>query len=499
MSRGVAWPAVCLALLALSLPWPRRAGGPAVVAAQEYATLKLAPTTATVLYGDGRPAEQLPILAGGAEAWLRVADISALLRATYAWRPEVQKLTLKLGGHRLLMAVGSEMARLDDQELIHLTGPVLLRQGDIYVPLAALCDASGRAYPWLPAPVSWEPAARRLRVGAARGGLKALRLTNPGPDSRLQLQLDRAVDWRVEVATRARTVIRLPGAEVDPDSVRAPAGDDRFLALAVEDEGAGAAVSFAVPDTIVGYSVQRLDRPPRLEVALTDDPEAVRERRFTPYPESGLSDTLALRVVVLDPGGGGDDDARTSGGQKEGELTLLLCRALARQLEDSLRVRVVLTRDYAGRVSDDDRAEAANMAGADLFLSVHYDAGGGKAAAPRAIVARAPARAGAGVSRALADIGFHAWGQANRAALPRALRLAGLLVAGLSTEFDRHGPGVEEWPVPLLSAAAMPAVYLVIDDLDAPGIDQRLNNPDELHRTVMALVGAIERYRREAS
>ena len=45
----------------------------------------------------------------------------------------------------------------------------------------------------------------------------------------------------------------------------------------------------------------------------------------------------------------------------------------------------------------------------------------------------------------------------------------------------------------------MPAVYLVIDDLDAPGIDQRLNNPDELHRTVMALVGAIERYRREAS
>ena len=72
------------------------------------------------------------------EVWLPLADLSALTTAGYAWRPDVQKLTLKVGGHRLLMAVGSEMARLDDEELIHLTGPVLLRQGEIYVPLAAL-------------------------------------------------------------------------------------------------------------------------------------------------------------------------------------------------------------------------------------------------------------------------------------------------------------------------------------------------------------------------
>lgn len=467
--------------------------------AQEYASLKLAPATATVLYGDGRPSESIEVLSGGPEVWLRIGDLSAMLRAVYAWRPEVQKLLLRVGGHRLQMALGSELVQLDQEALIHLPGPVLLRQGQLYVPLAVLFDAAGRPYDWLPAPVGWEPSTRRLRVGAARGGLTAVRIEPPGSASRLQLLLDRPVDYRVEVATRARTLIRLPGAEVDPDAVHAPTGDDRFLALAVDQGGTGAEVSFAVPDTIVGYNVQRLERPLRIEVALTDDPDDIRERRFTPFPESGLADTLALSVIVLDPGGGGDGDARTASGQSEGELTLLLCRALARQLEDSLHVRVVLTRDYAGNVSDDDRAEAANMAGADLFVSLHYDAGAGTATAPRAIVTRPAARAGAGVSRPLAELGFEAWGQARRGTLPRALRLAGLLVAGLTAEFKRHGPGVEEWPVPLLSAAAMPAVYLVVDDLNAPCIDARLNDPDALHRTVMALVGAIDRYRRETS
>ena len=45
----------------------------------------------------------------------------------------------------------------------------------------------------------------------------------------------------------------------------------------------------------------------------------------------------------------------------------------------------------------------------------------------------------------------------------------------------------------------MPAVYLVVDDLGAPDVDRRLNDPEQLRGVVRALVAALDRYRREAS
>lgn len=479
---------------------------PAAVVAQEFLQLKLEPILATMRRGDagpGQPAEKIRVLAGADQVWLAAGDLSAMLQGTLYWRPEVQKVALEVGGHRLQFSIGSEIVQLDGEESVHLPGPVFLRDGLIYLPLAALQDAGRRPYAWIPTALHWDSAAKRLDLGTARAGLRRVDLVADPEGERLEILLERPVDARVELAGRNRTRIRFLDVALDPDTLRLPTTGERFLALTAEVGLAGAALSFGTAEEIVGYNLQRLERPPRLVVGLTEDPEAVRQRRFRPFPESGLADTLALTAIALDPGGGGD-------GGRGADLALLLARVLARRLEDSLGVKVVLTRDEDRRVSDTDRVEVANTARADLFLSLHYER---DPAAPRAVIAKEPPRRNLGVSRPLADLGFSAWGQGSGETTEASRLLAALLVAGLRQEFgyaaaedfegraaaregevEREGGAVSAWPVPLLQAALMPAVYLVVEDPGATG-SGRLDDPARLDRTAAALLAAIQRYR----
>ena len=92
-----------------------------------------------------------------------------------------------------------------------------------------------------------------------------------------------------------------------------------------------------------------------------------------------------VRVVVIDAGHGGSDPGACYGGVREKDLTLKVALKLGRMIEEEMPgVKVVYTRKtdkaLAATKADDlqARADVANKAGGDLFLSVHVNA------APRA-------------------------------------------------------------------------------------------------------------------
>ncbi len=81
---------------------------------------------------------------------------------------------------------------------------------------------------------------------------------------------------------------------------------------------------------------------------------------------------LAVRRVVLDPGhGGGSPGTRTSQGLEEKELTLDIAQRVRKLLVPDFEI--VLTRDGDDEVSLRERAELANRAKADVFVSIHVN------------------------------------------------------------------------------------------------------------------------------
>jgi N-acetylmuramoyl-L-alanine amidase len=92
-----------------------------------------------------------------------------------------------------------------------------------------------------------------------------------------------------------------------------------------------------------------------------------------PKPDTGDSRPL----IALDPGHGGVDPGAIGGsGVYEKEITLAMALELKRQLEETGRYRVVLTRDEDVFIRLRDRISVARAAGADLFVSLHADSHG---------------------------------------------------------------------------------------------------------------------------
>jgi N-acetylmuramoyl-L-alanine amidase len=114
------------------------------------------------------------------------------------------------------------------------------------------------------------------------------------------------------------------------------------------------------------------------------DPQAWQAAFAAPValPLAGSADILPPppaspgrpRLVVLDPGHGGQDPgAISASGRYEKNVTLAVARAVADQLRQTHRYRVLLTRDGDRFVRLGDRVALARRREADLFLSIHAD------------------------------------------------------------------------------------------------------------------------------
>ena len=88
-----------------------------------------------------------------------------------------------------------------------------------------------------------------------------------------------------------------------------------------------------------------------------------------------------VEVVVIDPGHGGNDPGAHYGGTSEKDLTLKVALKLGKMIEEGMPgVKVVYTRKTDKALGPDKakdlqaRADIANKAGGDLFISIHVNA-----------------------------------------------------------------------------------------------------------------------------
>jgi N-acetylmuramoyl-L-alanine amidase len=95
-----------------------------------------------------------------------------------------------------------------------------------------------------------------------------------------------------------------------------------------------------------------------------------------PRPQPGYTPPSVRptgRTVVIDAGHGGKDPGATSYlGYYEKEVNLKVAQKIAWRLKNE-GVQVIMTRNNDTFVELNDRAEIANRAGADLFVSIHHN------------------------------------------------------------------------------------------------------------------------------
>lgn len=89
----------------------------------------------------------------------------------------------------------------------------------------------------------------------------------------------------------------------------------------------------------------------------------------------GAKDSSEDKItIVLDPGHGGKDFGACENGAKEKDINLAVAKKLRAMVEKGLKdVEVVMTRSTDVYLTLQERADIANDAGGDLFISIHVN------------------------------------------------------------------------------------------------------------------------------
>ncbi|HEX2561328.1 N-acetylmuramoyl-L-alanine amidase [Phenylobacterium sp.] len=223
------------------------------------------------------------------------------------------------------------------------------------------------------------------QAGATPPGVKKVRVGGSAAETRIVIDLDSSASGRVssDGSGDRRVVVALPGVNVDQ-----PLQGGRYGLVKswVLDESGGSArlrLDLASEASIKRrFLLPPADGIPHyryvidLAAANPAAAKAAAAPQLTSRPTQVRAAPLRLqKVVVIDAGHGGKDPG--AHGQKvvEKDLTLAAAQALKARLEREGRYKVVLTRSTDQYVPLESRVQIARRADADLFISLHADAG----------------------------------------------------------------------------------------------------------------------------
>ncbi|WP_158542469.1 N-acetylmuramoyl-L-alanine amidase family protein [Lujinxingia litoralis] len=254
-------------------------------------------------------------------------------------------------------------------------------------------------------------------------------------------------------------------------------------------------------------------------VALRDQARLAAHRTTPPPQQAELE---RVRTIVLDPGHGGENHGAIGvAGIREKHLTLELAYHLREAIQARYpEVRVVMTRYWDTSMGLSERVHLANLAEADLFLSLHYNAAVHNRALGYETFFLTPEEVTPGEQQEQSPMLASAEGGAVESPVEGARlvgqhgddlifiqrdlmrahqhqlsgHLAHCVQNGFRTHLDSIDRGVKQANFGVLRGAHMPAVVVEAGFLTHPGEGQELVQRAHRQRVVNALVDAIDAF-----
>jgi len=500
LAAAAAWPAGAAAQTPDPDAYTRLDANAPALAVQ--ATL---PATRSALQLEGRR-----LLAGSLEVYLSTSGAAALFGARRDWLEEGHRLVLRAGGRDFRLTAGSRLVTGDAGETL-LRAPVFARGGDLWVPLELLTRVVG---PALRQPVRWDPSRLTLGVGRERADVTGLRVEQLASATALHFACATALTYRAESPEQGRLLLKIYGATVDPEQVALDAPQGLVAAVSAEQAGNDALITVRVDPLVTRYRAYAAEDGSEIVLLLEEGqlgalPEPTPRGALTPLPADASPAAprpITVRTVIIDAGHGGDETGRIgAGGALEKDVNLAVARELKRVLGRQDGLEVVLTRDDDSAVPLARRAEIANQASGDLFVSLHCNGWFSERATGVETYFLSPAKTDRDASVAREenwaaegegeDIEFILWDLVQNRFITDSSDLAETVQAALCRALGAENRGVKQAGFRVLVGAYMPAILVEMGFLSNGDEEARLVDPDHQRLLARTIGEAILEYR----
>lgn len=202
-----------------------------------------------------------------------------------------------------------------------------------------------------------------------------------------------------------------------------------------------------------------------------------------------------VKFIVLDPGHGGKDTGNRVGAQAEKKFTLLLAFEI-RELLKRADIKVALTRSTDTFVELPDRPAKAQRLGADMFVSLHFNATDEARNEVKGSEVYCLTPAGVSSTNTRGQGANAPWTIGNRYN-EKNLLLAYQIQRSLLHNLGLEDRGVRRARFAVLRDAAMPAVLIEAGFMSHPTEGRKIFDPAYRRQLAQAIVNGIVAYKRQ--
>jgi N-acetylmuramoyl-L-alanine amidase len=437
--------------------------------------------------------------------YFRLSDLATVVGGARHWNPQTTKMTLAVGVHRISMTAGSQFVSLDDG-IVNVVRPISLRGGSFWVPSSFLHRALAKA---INSDIIVDASTSSVtfeKLGALVGPIA---IEERPTGTAAVVSLNERVEFTARSRDRGRVDVFVPGAAL-VDTLDVIDGSGLVASVRVEETGAGVLLVVRVAPSATSYSADVRSSPYRLELLVEAErqesipPPMLRgSKHLAPVPDREERNRDDVKTVVIDPGHGGADRGKVGpSGVAESDVALAIARELALHLQGD-GFYVFMTRSSDSDVPLKRRAEIANLASADIFVSIHCGswhsgAGGGFRVSyymPPGGGGRGNRSAG-GLERDTHEevpesLREFLWDDTQRGLVDESRELARAVHARLESALDQRDRGVGGGDIPALAGCSMPAILVEPAYMSNASEAALLSDPGYRSRVAAAIARGI--------
>jgi N-acetylmuramoyl-L-alanine amidase len=298
--------------------------------------------------------------------YLSAADLFAAVEAKIDWGDGRKKLEVVLGKKRLSFEVARQLCKVEgnDYNLVH--APVL-RNDEMYLPvqqsLFLLSDVLERVLVY----DDDEAMITAVKEGFNVSGVNFQSKVN---GDLLEMMLTKKLDYEVFISEGNWINVMIHGGRVDVPRLTRKKPNEKIISVRAFQFENSAQVSVQLRENVVEFHANYASDPHRIQISIENTAFVSQTEDSTTLQRHDAYNPID--IVVIDPGHGGDrDGAVGKNGLKEKDVVLDIALRLETILEKSKRFTTVLTRREDKNVGLEERAQLANVARGDLFISIH--------------------------------------------------------------------------------------------------------------------------------
>jgi N-acetylmuramoyl-L-alanine amidase len=481
-----------------------------------------AQTDVVVTYDDDRVPDTVPawtLPADGDMLYFRANDVARLFRATQFWNATSRKVVLGVGRTRFTLTVDTRVVVIDGEPVM-LRSPIRYDSGFVMIPLEFIMEVASHYTPWT---FNWDDDSRTLAMRGFGYNVERVAFTTAANRTTATITLTEPLLYHMDANTPGLVRLKLYGGRVDTRVVTHRETRGLIDGVRSEQSDRDAFIYFAIKRNTNRIRIDREENPDRIVLVLEKgelpeipDTEFEGSRIVEIVDETTAERrTFEIETVIIDPGHGGKDHGKTgTSGLLEKDVNLMLAEAIRVRLERELDVDVVLTREDDRLLSLTHRAEIANEAGGDLFVSIHCNSWFSERTGGFEAYFLSPARSES--ERALAryenaaggnpapntpggDIDFIIWDLVQNEYINESSTFAEFVQKAMSDRLSIRNRGVKQANFVVLQGTKMPAVLIETAFLSNPTEEAFLADPDFHRQVADGLVEAVrdmqKRYR----